>query len=223
MSTKLKTFYAYLVLTIAYAAGTLIFVPTKQTLQKYHLTVQHLRVIDVTVVVLFAAIWFCAAYAFYNFRQYYHVIQKTKEGKPLNNITKGVGFLVFWFPITGVFGLYTNELMMKHVNLTGPIIILQNYLSLLIPLAGFLFISFGARKLSEIVRQRPTMMGTNVLVIVLISIGATYIYTCLPAAIAKKATHITYRTRYFWLLWPFRTYICGLSASCQPMRFSCTA
>ena len=176
MSTKQKTLYAYLILTITYAAGTLLIPPPKRTLQRYHTTLQHLRLLDLTFILLFAAIWLSAVYAFYNFRQYYHVIKKTKEGKPLAYITTGIGLLAFWFPVIEVFDTYTNYAVQKHVSFTGPVIVMQNYLALLIPLIGFVFLSIGARKLTEIVKQRPTMFGTNGLVIVLIVIGVTYVY-----------------------------------------------
>jgi hypothetical protein len=176
MSTKLKTLYAYLILIVSYAAGTLLISPKQKTLKRYHISSLHLRVLDLTIIVLYAIIWFCAIYGFYTFRQYYQLIKMTKDGKPLANLTTGIGFLAFWFPVTGVFNTYSNYLVQKHSELASQVSITQNYLSLLIPLIGFIFISVGARGLSDIAKQRPSLIGINVLVALLILIGVLYVY-----------------------------------------------
>jgi hypothetical protein len=176
MSTKLKPLYAYCILIILYAAGTLLLPPPEHTLSKYHITSLHLRILDLTILVLYSIIWFCAVYGFYNFRQYYQLIRKTKDGKPLAKITMGIGFLAFWFPITSNFNTYSNYLVQKHASLAGTVGVSQNYLSLLIPLLGFIFISIGARGLIDIVKQRPSLVGTNILVLLLTAIGVIYIY-----------------------------------------------
>jgi hypothetical protein len=88
----------------------------------------------------------------------------------------GIGFLAFWFPVTAVFNTYSNWLVEKHVHLVGPVAVTQNYLSLLVPLIGFILISIGARGLSELTKQRPSMLGINIMVIVLALIGVIYVY-----------------------------------------------
>lgn len=176
MSSKHRALYAYFVLTILYIAEELFTPAPKQTLQRYHITSLHLRVLDLSFALLFAVIWFCAVYGFYNFRQYYRLIQKTKDGKPLASITTGIGFLAFWIPVTSVIGTYTTYIGTQHASLMAPITVTQNYLSLVIPLLGFIFISVGARGLIDIVKQRPSLRGTNILVILVIAIGVTYIY-----------------------------------------------
>jgi hypothetical protein len=176
MSTKLKTLYAYLILIILYAAGTLLLPPKKGTLQRYHITELHLRVLDLTIIILYGFIWFCATYGFYIFRQYYQLIKKTKDGEALSKVTAGIGFLAFWFPITSVYNTYTGYLVERHASLAGSIAISQDYLSLLIPLLGFILIGIGARRLIDIVKQRPSMGGINALGIILILIGVLYVY-----------------------------------------------
>ena len=176
MSTKLKSLYAYFVLIILYAAGTLLIPTPAKTLERYHLTSLHLKIVDVTIIVLYAIIWFCAIYGFYNFHHYFQLIKKTKDGKAYAKLSIGIGYLAFWFPISGVFNTYTNYLVQRHADLAGSIAIMQNYLSLLIPLIGFVFISIGARQLIDIVKQRPSLSGINVLVILLVFIGVIYVY-----------------------------------------------
>jgi hypothetical protein len=176
MSIKLKTLYAYIILLVLYATGTLLAAPNKETLHRYHITSQRLRLLDLTIIILYAIIWFCAIYGFYNFRQYYLLIKKTKDGKPLSKVTIGIGFLAFWFPVTTVISTYAGLIVERHTSLAGTVAITENYLSLLMPILGFIFISIGARQLIDIVKQRPSLLGINVLVILLISIGVTYVY-----------------------------------------------
>jgi hypothetical protein len=176
MNTKLKIIYSYVLLVVLYGAGTLLIPPKKGTLHRYHITLLHLRVLDITVVVLYAAIWLCAMYGFYNLRRYYKLIKKNKDGKPLAKITIGIGLLAFWLPITAVYNLYSNFLAEKHTAFTAVVAITQNYLTLLIPFVGFLCISLGARGLAELTKQSFSLRDRNIMLIILIIIGVEYSY-----------------------------------------------
>lgn len=197
MSTKVKALYAYGILTILYAGEELLLPTSKTTLEHYHITSLHLRLLNLSFTLLYAIIWFCAICGFYNLRQYYALIRKTKDGKPLSNITLGIGFLAFWVPVTNVINAFASYVSRYHSNLVGPIGVGENYLSLLIPLIGFVFISIGARGLIDIVKQRPSLRGTNILVLLVISIGVTYIYL---VSNTHNRLNSTYNLPIFFLL-----------------------
>ncbi len=176
MSNKLKVLYGYFLFVILYALGTLLIPPPKGTLQKYHITLAHLRLVDLTIIILFAIIWACAFYGFYHISHYSRLIKENKDGKPLSKIAIGIGFLAVWFPITANFNIYTNLLVEHYSHLSTSVLITQNYLSLFLPFIGFVFIGIGARQLSEITKQRPTLRSTNMLAALIIFIGVFYGY-----------------------------------------------
>lgn len=174
MNTKQRVLLTYAILLVLYAAGTLLLPPAPGTLQRYHITLTQMRLLDLTVIVLYGGIWLCALYGFYTLHAYYALIRKNKDGKALAKLTVGVGLIAFWLPITSNFSLYTNYLTEKHPSYTPAIGILQNYLTLLIPLVGFIFLSIGARRLSDLTKQRISQRDTNILILTVIVIGVTY-------------------------------------------------
>lgn len=176
MNDKLKVLYSYLLLVILYAGGTLLLPPAKGTLRKYHISLLHLRMIDLTIVILYAAIWLCGFYGLYRLMQYSKLIDKNKDGKPVVKITIGIGLLAFWLPVSAVFNVYSQYLAQRHPGLNEAVAITQNYVSLLLPLIGFIFISLGTRGLNELTKKRPTLRETNIIALLVIFIGVFYVH-----------------------------------------------
>jgi hypothetical protein len=174
MNIKLLVLWSYVILFLAYAIGTILIPPEPGLLQRYHITLLHLHVLDSTIIILYGAIWFCALYGFNTLYEYLKIIKKNKDGKALMKITVGIGFLAYWLPVSSNFTLYTSYLVDKNPNLTNLIGALQNYLSLILPLIGFIFISIGARFLCELTKQRIGLRVLNSLMLLLIAIGVTY-------------------------------------------------
>jgi len=176
MSNKARILYSYFILTILYAIGTLTLPPVKGTLQKYHISLLHLRLLDLTIIIPFALIWYCGAFGFYKLFQYSDLIEKNKDGKSIKKITYGIGLLAFWLPVTSVINLFTNYAIQRLPGASSPILIFQNYLTLIIPLLGFILVSLGTRGLTELAKQRPTVLGINIMVIIVTIVGVIYVH-----------------------------------------------
>lgn len=171
MKLRSKLFYSYLVFVAVYAAATLLPAPFPATLIRYHISALGLRMLDVTIIIILSAIWFVSFYGYAKLRSYSQLIRKSKDGKQVAKLATGLWFLVFWLPVSMVSSALLNDLATKHLELLSSVTIINNYVSLLFPLAGFTFISMGARGLSELVKQRPGQRATNVLAGVLVYIG----------------------------------------------------
>jgi hypothetical protein len=174
MSTKSKVLFSYGILLALYAVGTIFIPPPAGTLSQYHITLAQLRIVDSTIILLYAGIWWCALYGFYTLHDYLELIRKNKDGKALSKLTIGIGLLAYWLPISSNFSLYTNWYIEKHPEHTAAVGLLQNYMMLAIPLAAFIFICIGARQLGDLTNSRITLTEINVMLISLIVIGTTY-------------------------------------------------
>src|SRR5579862_2719405 len=106
MSTKSKVLFSYGILLALYTVGTLCIPPPAGTLQRYHITLAQMHMLDLTIIVLYAGIWLCAVYGFYTLLDYLGLIRKNKDGKALAKIAIGIGLLAYWLPVSSNFSLY---------------------------------------------------------------------------------------------------------------------
>ncbi len=166
-----KLFYCYVAFVLIYSAVTLLPPPLPATLIRYHISADRLRILDITIILILAAIWFVGFYGYAKLRAYSELIRKTKDGKQIAKLVTGLLFLVLWLPVTSVSSAILNYFVVKHPGVRDGVVIVNNYVNLLFPLIGFAYISNGARGLSELVKQRPSQRAANLLAIFLIYIG----------------------------------------------------
>jgi len=171
MNVRSKLFFGYLFALIIYAGFTLLPAPSPITLAQYHLSALELRLIDVTIIILLAGIWFAGFYGYAKLRTYSQLIRGSKDGKPVAWLTHGILLLALWLPISMVISAILNYISLRHLSLLPATTIIDNYIGLLFPLAAFLFISKGARGLTDLARQRPNFWALHVVAIVLVYIG----------------------------------------------------
>ena len=176
MKLKSKLFYCYIFFLVAYSCFTLLPSPLPATLSQYHVSVLGLRIIDVTLILLLAAIWYAGFYGYAKLYEYAQLIKDNKDGEQVLIISKGVLLLVMWLPISSTISAIFNFVTIKHMGFMPAAKIIENYVGLILPLAGFVYISMGARKLSELVNQRPSYIATNVLALFLTFIGIIYVH-----------------------------------------------
>ncbi len=169
--------YIYALAVLVYL--TLVFTtkPTKLILKTFGITELKYWVIVVTAEVLLAIVWAIAYYGYYYLSRYASTIKaSSKEGKPINRLTLGVGVLVFQLPITSLVSEILNKWAAHDHRLLPATTIISHYVEVGLPLIAFILISIGARGLTERVKQRPSQKATHLLAILFIIIGALYTY-----------------------------------------------
>jgi hypothetical protein len=171
MKIRSKLFYCYLFFIIVYSAFTLLPSPSHITLAKYHISAMSLRLIDVTIILLLAGIWFAGFYGYAKLRDYNQLIQGGKDGKAIAWITKGIFVLVLWLPVPNVISTILTYIGLRHHAFLPVATIIDNYISLLFPLVAFILIGKGARGLIDLVRVRPSFRSINLLAIILVYVG----------------------------------------------------
>ncbi|HET7059880.1 MAG TPA: hypothetical protein VFH99_00980 [Candidatus Saccharimonadales bacterium] len=175
MKLKSRLFYGYILSLVLYSAIVLIPKPSPTILMQYHITAGRLRVIDITIILVLAAIWFAGFYGYGKFRDYAKTIRNTKDGKHIKQLSTGLLLLVLWLPVSSIISSALNYIALRHPAWLHATTIINHYVSVILPLAAYVFISLGARGLSRLARQRPSFWATNIISILLIYTGIVYI------------------------------------------------
>jgi hypothetical protein len=194
-----KLLYSYLILLILYAGFTLLPAPSPATLLQYHVGATELRLIELTIILLSAFIWYAGFYGYDRLDTYTNYIEGDKDGQHVAWLTKGIFVLVMWLPVSSVISSILQYIARRHLGLLPSVTIVNNYISLLFPLIGFTLIGVGARGLSTLVKRRFTYQATNILAIILIYIGLIY-YRLVATTDNRSAV-------YHMSIWPILTTI----------------
>jgi len=143
-------------------------------LAQYHVGVLRFRIIQLTIVIILGFIWFIAFRGYAQLAAYAEMIRKEKDGQQVGRLSQGVFLIAMWLPISSVTSSVLNYIALHHHSFTAAASIISNYVSLFVPLLGFIFVSLGAHGLSGIVRKQPTYRALNILVLSLIYGGLLY-------------------------------------------------
>jgi hypothetical protein len=192
---KYKLLYSYIVFLIAYAIFTLMPAPAHATLLHYKISALTSRLLDTTIVLLLAGIWFAGFYGYYKLHTYARIIQKSKEGKCIAILCKGLLLLVLWLPISSVSSSVFNYIATKHTGMVAAATIVNNYINLILPLAGFIYIGRGANGLNKFAKQHISYRATCALAIMLVYIGLIYYHLLISTKDRPEVYHLS-----IWLL-----------------------
>jgi len=173
-NAKQNTLVCYIALVVAYLALTLLSPVPRKTLQHYHLTVLRVHLIDLAVVVPLMAIWTTAFYGYYKLSGYAKLINHNADGRAVQKLSRGLLLLALWLPVTSIVSTVFKDVANAHPAFLTPANIVNDYLNLAIPFAGFLYIAVGARALSRMTRRRPSVPANYMIALFIIAVGVVY-------------------------------------------------
>lgn len=199
MRFQSKLFYSYVLFLCLYAGFILLPAPQKAVLAQYHLSPTGLRLIDLTIVILMGIIWFAGFYGFSKMESYTSFIRGEKDGKQIAKLTTGIFFLVMWLPVSSVISAILNFFVTRHPSMLSSVTVINNYVSLAIPLVGFVCISRGAHGLGLLIRKRANYKVLHALVLLVIYLGLIYYHM----VISTYQRDAVYHLSLWWLLLTF--------------------
>jgi len=164
----------YIVLLIIGVVLALVLPTYPSLLKVLDITTLDYRLAIFTLILPFAIIWFSAFYAYDKLEQYAHKLHQAKEGKAFKNIADGVRILAWGLVIPIIVSLILAAISARNPGFRSAQIIIDNYLMLLVPLVGFTYISRGTRTLNVLVKTRPGLIVTRLLVLAYIAIGVLF-------------------------------------------------
>lgn len=177
---------------IAYAALTLQ-APTANAQKLYHVTPAQIVALDLTFIVPLLAIWLFAAYGTAWIKYYTNLLHGAAEARGFRNLADGI-FILF-------IGLVTQSLVgtarsyYQDTSAIRAIVIENNYLQIIFPLAAFLLLYMGSRRLLRFTTEKPPMFGKSVSMLTVAAVSALYLWLTLhnpnrtlPVSTATPAT-----------------------------------
>jgi hypothetical protein len=186
---KSKIFWWYAALVAAFVAITLLPAPDHTTLTKYHLSATGLRLLDITIILPEAAIWYAAFYGYEKLYIYRKAIGNGVESLSIAKLARGLLFLSIGLPavniLSGILGLIARH----NASFDAASVIITNYANVVFPLIAFLYISLGARRLSNLRKTRPRLIMIHAVVLTTIVLGVVF---CSLIAADHRELRLTY-------------------------------
>jgi hypothetical protein len=153
--------YLFLLLTAVYVLLVILLPTDPATLAKYHISQGQARLLNLTVVLPLAVIWYLALNGFMRFWQYSKVIRNTNEGWSFTMLAYGLMILAFSLPINSIVSAIFNYISIHNPNFLPTATVLRNYTTLLLALVSFGLLARGAVLLvishKEKIRYKPVM------------------------------------------------------------------
>lgn len=172
-----RLLYFFLPAIGIYLAIVFAFKPSPLVLKTFGATHFKYWVVVSTVDILSAIIWLIAYYGFSYLQNYADTIKNNpRDGIAVAKLTRGFMILVFQLPITSLVSTALMRLAQHTPRLLPSTTIISHYVSMLLPLLAFIYISYGARGLTESVKQRPSQRATLSLTILLIVMGTAFTF-----------------------------------------------
>lgn len=188
--------YIFTALILVYFILSFALPTNHATMVRYHLTPLSLRFLDLTVLIPLVVIYCITFYGYSRLYSYARIINKTKDGKELAKLAQGLGILALGQPAKGIVTAILKSIAQDHHRFTAAATIINNYLGLLVPLLGFIFISEGAYGLTILVKKRPTQRATEILAAILILVGVGYCYLIFNNGLSILHTGVTSQIYY---------------------------
>ena len=187
--------------------GSLLFLPmpSQETLDKYNLTITSARLLNLSIFIPIVILWFTAFFGYDRFSKYQDTIADSKEGVQVEKLKKGLFILALGLPLTSILSNVLSQWAVNNPDAEPTSIILKNYLNLVVPLIGFIFISWGSRGLANLsTRQRPAQYIWNSLVFITLLLGLGYVYLLASApGTITESYHLTTGVFLFTIILPY--------------------
>lgn len=201
---NLSKYYLLLLVFIGlYVHATLALPVDPAVLEKFNLSVTQLRLLSLSVVIPYIAIWVFAFYGFIRFKEYTQLIRSTKDGKPLETLANGHMLLAFSLPLSALASTYLNYAARRWPEFAPDVTIFRNYLALALTFASFALIYRGSLNLAARLKKKPDLERQKVITIGFIILAITYTYFVFRNPIRQVVSQPTEHATFYlpdWLI-----------------------
>lgn len=147
---KRVTYGTFFVFVLIYIFSSFLSPIDTETLIRYNVSEQQLRLITVTFLLPLICIWLCAVYGFVHFKQYAMSIKGSPQGYGTNTIANGIGLIALQLVSSGVLSILSSiEEIKQAIGGDKGIEIISTSTSIILTLASTILVFEGARQLNK--------------------------------------------------------------------------
>jgi len=187
-----KTVYIVLgIFALIYAGLSVGLPPDPATLARYHLSSTQDRLLVLTIVIPFVAIWWAAFYGYYGLKRYSGLVKKSADGKAYSVIADGLGILAISLPISQITSTLLTYQARVHPGFLTASKIINGYMALAFSLAAYLVISHGVNLLVGTIQGFGTIgnrRNYDIFMLLFIVLTAIYSYLIFTNSSGHNAT-----------------------------------
>lgn len=176
----------YILFSIIYLLLAAVLPANTQASQMYHLTSPQYHILQFMVILPLMLLSFCAFYGYAKLQNYASSIEKTPEGKDFNLLALGCKWLAWGLLIPAIITIILNSIANAHPSFSDTTLIISNYVSLVVALVAFSFISSGSHGLLSRSNKRLSALNLKMLIIAFVLIGVTYCFLTFRQLIGKS-------------------------------------
>jgi len=173
--------YVYAPLTALYLLMSVIYPMDHETMVRRHLTLGQARVASLAIAIASVVIWLLSFYGARRLQEYSQGIKKAPDGEAFTRLAQGVWLLALYLPMRALVKILLNYLVRNHPGLQGAVNDVIIYVTLLLPLVGFVVISQAAWSLARLAKVKMSLSEIYTLSLVYITLGVTYSYVSFTA------------------------------------------
>lgn len=175
-----KKIYMFLGVAIILYAGIVFGTPTDpEILGRYNMSALQARLINMSIVLPFAVIWFLAFYGYIAFRDYARVIRKSHDGRAFTLIARGLAILATGLPLVSILSSLTRLVNQDRPEFIPTTTVLIHYANIAVSIFAFWYIHKGAQKLLSATKEQPHGREWSLLLGGFVMLALTYIYLVL--------------------------------------------
>jgi hypothetical protein len=154
----------------------LIFsLPANQSIMTaHHISAPQYRIIRLAIAMPGLLAWVTAFVGYAVTREYADSLRGAAEAGHFKRIATGTGWLAWSLPLPVIIALIGNAIADNRIGFQHSAVIIDNYLSLILPLVAFSIISTAARGLITNAKLRFSLTNARYLMILFLALGATY-------------------------------------------------
>lgn len=164
----------FIVLSVVGVVLALGLPPDPYDLARMHITSGAYRLAVGLLLVPYIIIWFTAFYTFAKLQEYNRYVKKSTEGRAFRKLTAGMGILAFGLAVPTLALLFFRAIGQVHPGFRTVGTVMNDYLTLFVPLVAFTFFSTAARQLVRSTRVQSGLLSIRLSVIFFLALSTVY-------------------------------------------------
>lgn len=175
-STVPRVMKRYLMLAVLYAFLICILPASKQTMAAYNLSLIEYKLLLFGISIPTFMVWLAAFIGYARFHDYANAIKGAPEAYGYKRLALGTTWLAWALPISSIVAIILSGIAHSYQDFRPSSIIIANYVALLLPLIGFIYIGSAARALSATAHKAFDLSKAKTIITLFALLGLTYCY-----------------------------------------------